>query len=300
MTHTWAIHRGALGDSILLWPLLRTLSRNSRVTLAAAPSHASLAARFLGIEPANCDSRPFTLLHAPEAPAPEAPILGIDRVLSFVARAGHDAQWSRNAARLFPGAAIETINHPLDRLLALELARAHTDPIPFAPARHNPDAPIVLHVGAGSHDKRWPLDRFIALAAALPCCSLLAGEVELDRFTPDERRRFHDAHGRFLDSLDTLADALLAARVVIACDSGPAHLAAALGTPTLTLFGPTDPARWAPLGENARVLATPHPARIDTLSLDAVRAAAEQALAISSPARCPASQPRGTSDEACS
>lgn len=192
MTHTWMIHRGALGDSILLWPLLRALSRDSRVTLAAAPSHASLAARFLGVAPTSCDSRPLTLLHAPEAPDPEAPILGVDRVLSFVARAGHDAQWSRNAARLFPGAAIETINHPLDRVRALELARAHTDPIPFAPAHHNPDAPIVLHVGAGSPDKRWPLDRFIALAAALPCCSLLAGEVEHDRFTPDERRRFLD------------------------------------------------------------------------------------------------------------
>ena len=37
-------------------------------------------------------------------------------------------------------------------------------------------------------------------------------------------------------------------------DSGPGHLAAITGTPTLALFGPTDPARWRPLGPHVKVL----------------------------------------------
>lgn len=51
-----------------------------------------------------------------------------------------------------------------------------------------------------------------------------------------------------------LAALLALARVVVANDSGPMHLAAAVGTPVVALFGPTDPGRTAPTGAPARVL----------------------------------------------
>jgi ADP-heptose:LPS heptosyltransferase len=41
---------------------------------------------------------------------------------------------------------------------------------------------------------------------------------------------------------------------LICNDSGPAHLGAIIGVPTLVLFGPTDPAVWKPLGPNVQVL----------------------------------------------
>ncbi len=47
-----------------------------------------------------------------------------------------------------------------------------------------------------------------------------------------------------------------AASHYIGNDSGITHLAAALGTPTLALFGPTDPAQWAPRGPHVRILHT--------------------------------------------
>ncbi|MBZ0188796.1 MAG: glycosyltransferase family 9 protein, partial [Candidatus Obscuribacterales bacterium] len=42
--------------------------------------------------------------------------------------------------------------------------------------------------------------------------------------------------------------------LAVCVDSGPAHLACAVGTPTVTLFGPTDPVRWAPYGKHARAV----------------------------------------------
>jgi heptosyltransferase-2 len=46
--------------------------------------------------------------------------------------------------------------------------------------------------------------------------------------------------------IDALAAALARMRLLVACDSGPVHLASAVGTPALALFGPTSTARWGP------------------------------------------------------
>src|SRR5439155_22147560 len=111
--------------------------------------------------------------------------------------------------------------------------------------RVNPDGPFVLHVGAGGRAKRWPLERWIDLATRLftrgPVV-LLAGHVEREQFSAEERSRFERRGGQILDTLAALADATRAARLFIGCDSGPTHLAAQLGVPTLALFGPIDPA----------------------------------------------------------
>ena len=57
-----------------------------------------------------------------------------------------------------------------------------------------------------------------------------------------------------IDDLYELACWLASARLYIGNDSGITHLAAAVGTPVLALFGPTDPAIWAPRGPHVRVL----------------------------------------------
>jgi len=54
--------------------------------------------------------------------------------------------------------------------------------------------------------------------------------------------------------LSTVAGVLRHAQLYIGHDSGMTHLSAVLGTPTLAIFGPTDPARWAPRGSHVRVL----------------------------------------------
>jgi heptosyltransferase III len=117
--------------------------------------------------------------------------------------------------------------------------------------------PIIIHPGAGSHRKRWPADRFAALGAALMQRGhqvvLIEGPADAEVVAKVQEH----VGSRFpvLRDLDTrrLAAALAEARCFVGNDSGVTHLAGAVGAPTLALFGPTDHASWAPLG-NARVL----------------------------------------------
>jgi hypothetical protein len=70
-----------------------------------------------------------------------------------------------------------------------------------------------------------------------------------------------------IDNLEELAAMLCGARAFVGADSGPAHLAAQLGVPTLALFGPTDPAIWAPIGPRVRVLSPATPCGMDWLGV---------------------------------
>ena len=56
------------------------------------------------------------------------------------------------------------------------------------------------------------------------------------------------------DDLNILAAVLAQASLFVGNDSGVTHLAASVGTPTVALFGPTDPTRWAPIGPAVQVL----------------------------------------------
>jgi ADP-heptose:LPS heptosyltransferase len=84
---------------------------------------------------------------------------------------------------------------------------------------------------------------------------VLAGEVEAERFTRDDHRLFDQIGGRMCTNTLDLAELLREASLVIGADTGPTHLAAQLGVPTLALFGPTDPSVWAPVGPSVRVIA---------------------------------------------
>lgn len=124
----------------------------------------------------------------------------------------------------------------------------------------DPGRLILLHPGAGGSAKRWPADRFGALVGLLREAGLspvvVAGPADGEAV-----RELHAAvAGERLVVAPDLALRPLAALSAIARgfvgnDSGLTHLAAVAGTPTLALFGPTDPAVWAPLGPASRVLA---------------------------------------------
>jgi ADP-heptose:LPS heptosyltransferase len=72
--------------------------------------------------------------------------------------------------------------------------------------------------------------------------------------------------------------ALRAARAVVSNDSGAAHLAAALGLPTLAFFGPTDPARCGPLGPRVGLLRADRPDRLGSISTAAAHEAFRRLL----------------------
>ena len=119
--------------------------------------------------------------------------------------------------------------------------------------------PILIHPGSGGRAKCWPLACFIDVARRLresgELVCFVVGPVELERWPVDDLNAIRAEFPVFESPAPNDLLCLLAgARVLIANDAGPAHLAALLGTPTVTIFGPTSPAVWHPLGPAARCL----------------------------------------------
>jgi heptosyltransferase-2 len=111
--------------------------------------------------------------------------------------------------------------------------------------------------------KRWPPERFAALAASLVADgvqSVMIGAAA-DRLTADEvSRAFQSASlltlvGR--TDLPTLAGVLATCRALVTNDSGAMHLAAAVGTSVTAVFGPTDERATRPLGDAHQVVTFP-------------------------------------------
>ena len=121
---------------------------------------------------------------------------------------------------------------------------------------------IVLHVGAGTPAKGWPAESWQELVGRLvvrlgarivlvggPRDRAVARRILGRRAWPD----LADCTGR-LDVVE-LAALLEQADLVVGADSGPAHLAAAVGAPVVVLFSGTNrPRQWQPCGEHVRVL----------------------------------------------
>lgn len=115
------------------------------------------------------------------------------------------------------------------------------------------DSATVVHPGAASGARRWPAERFAAVARA----ERAAGRDVVVTGGPDEVELAH--HVAALAELPAesvragttdlagLAALVGAAARVVCGDTGVAHLATALGTPSVLLFGPTPPAEWGPL-----------------------------------------------------
>lgn len=119
------------------------------------------------------------------------------------------------------------------------------------PARRGPDGPVVVHPGAAHGSKRWPVERFAAVARALAA----RGHRVVVTGTAEERPRTAtvaaaagargaDQGGR--TDLAALLDLVAGARLVVTGDTGVAHVATAYGVASVVLFGPVGPAAWGP------------------------------------------------------
>lgn len=120
---------------------------------------------------------------------------------------------------------------------------------------HDPQLPseyIVLNIGATKQPNRWPLDRFAELADRvherfrMPCV-ITGGPEDRDEATVVQNRtqwEIINLAGR--TSVMELVEIIARAECVITADTGPMHLASALGTKLVALFGPSDPSRTGP------------------------------------------------------
>ncbi len=130
------------------------------------------------------------------------------------------------------------------------------------------DRPVILiNPGAGWGAKRWPVDRYAAVAAEFVrrgwrvVVNAGPGEQELSETIV---RATNGAAIALNSSLEHLIAVTRRVSLLIAGDTGPLHLACALGKPVVGIYGPTDPGRNGPFGARFKVLRHPESRRDHT------------------------------------
>lgn len=244
------IRPGALGDFIVSLPALECL-RTSYLEVWTASAHLPLiqfADRARSIPSTGLD------LVAVTEPPPNLweSLATFDSVISWY---GASRQEFRQAVRhlpftffaALPAAGALPKQHAVDFYLSQvrSLASCESTGIPRIACDVTREEFVVIHPFSGSPRKNWPLENFRALAGQLAQASPvywcrgpedppLPGAIEIA-------------------DLYELACWLAKASLYVGNDSGVTHLAAAVGTPVLALFGPTDPEVWAPRGPQVQI-----------------------------------------------
>ncbi|HEX8713017.1 MAG TPA: glycosyltransferase family 9 protein [Terracidiphilus sp.] len=123
---------------------------------------------------------------------------------------------------------------------------------------------VLINPGAGWGAKRWPPERYAAVAQGLVdrgfdvLVNSGPGEEALAQVIVQETK---GAARLLMPSLGHLIALMRKVALCVAGDSGPLHLACALGRPVVGIYGPTDPRRNGPFGTRARVLRSPESRR---------------------------------------
>lgn len=252
--HTLVVHTGGIGDFLLTCPALKCLAREGPLELLGCKDRLALAVEAgIAVAAHGLDAVDFTSAYG--APS--------DRLRAFLSRFDRCIVWQRDDGtlerslracgvtdvRAYPGLppkdwAAHASRHYLD---CLGITQPPTPGLAIKPGGTRRD--VVIHPGSGGRFKNWPLEHFAAVAEALETrgrnVTWCAGPAEEDVVLPGHRPILR------VGSLVSLARELAAASLYIGNDSGITHLAAAAGCRTLAVFGPTNPAIWAPQGNRA-------------------------------------------------
>ncbi|MDG9719876.1 glycosyltransferase family 9 protein [Streptomyces sp. DH24] len=288
LPRTLVVRLDSAGDVLLAGPAVRAVAAGSSYTALLCGPQGTPAARLLpgvddvltydapwvGLQPppvtdtatrhlldavaAGRFDRALVLVSYHQSPLPAALLLK----LAGVGRTAADSED-------YPGTLLDLRHHRRPHrhevLAALDLARAAgfplppgddgrlrvTTPLPDTTPLTGRGPYVAVHPGAAVPARAWSPARAARAVAALAA----AGHRVVVTGGPAERAltaRVAGRHARDLGGatdLRTLAGVLAGARVLIAGNTGPAHLAAAVGTPVVSLFAPVVPAdRWAPYG----------------------------------------------------
>jgi len=146
-----------------------------------------------------------------------------------------------------------------DRTLDLRLAPGHQAQLVGVV----PPAGRIAAIAPGARwaSKRWPAEKFAQLIEALAAKGfaplLLAGPGDVEVLAAVRSALSFRVPDTTALGVGGLAAAISRSAVVVANDSGPVHVASALGVPVVAIFGPTSPERWRPLSQKAEVVRLP-------------------------------------------
>jgi heptosyltransferase-1 len=176
-----------------------------------------------------------------------------ERIFGF-----HQTQVREPAAALFySNKTLSQAAHVVDRNLDLAAAAGAASALrafPLPAGRPEGDLPagdfVLACPLAGWRSKQWPIESYVSLAERLRGLGvpLVLNGPPGSSFPQAENTLLHRS------GLPGLIHATRRAAAVVGVDSGPLHMAAALGKPGVAIFGPTDPARNGPYGDSLQVL----------------------------------------------
>jgi hypothetical protein len=271
-------HAGALGDFIHTWPLGLALGRlcaQSRIIYVTQKQKGLLAEKALRLEFMDSEGGWHHLFGNP-AGLPEVcrkRLASARMIFTFLARAG-DA-WMESARALAPEAQIvamesgaspkifeslrawPAVQTAVGQMMASISRRGIGGGIGMAGGMES--GPIAIHPGAGSPMKCWAAESYLRLIEELKRaghrCRIFLGEVELERWSAEQVRRFRSAEetaepATYVDLMVELAKC----GGFVGNDSGPGQLAGIMGLPSVVLFGPSDAGLWKPLGPRVTVV----------------------------------------------
>ncbi len=280
------IHPGALGDSLLSLPAivhLKSVFPGASINLIGYPPYWEWLRGGLVAGVYSPDTLPLYRLFDPSfsTPPPELEFLSRqDLIISWFG----DETFRRNLRTLCSGPVSlqpyqpETLREHASRFFLHSLQIPGIPPpqgdvsqfilpeipLPAGDFPFDSDGPrVVIHPGSGSPRKCWPAANFAQIVQRLQRAFgirplLLFGEADRE-IREALRHMVSSSAAQFAEglSLAEVATILRNSDCYLGNDSGLSHLAGLLGTPSLVLFGPTDPSIWRPLGPRVRVLYHP-------------------------------------------
>lgn len=288
--HILIIRPGALGDIIITLPALfaiRSYFHNAHIEIMGhTPFLEIVKGRFYADTISRFDQADIAALFIKDAQLPESlrsRIRGMDMIISFLldtdgifienlkaAGARHVIHYEPFPAQ---GERIHIINHFLKFLnligipFSLDAPRVflHEDDMRFGDnflkgkITDRKRILVAVHPGSGCRQKCWSVECYAELILWLD------KEMDIQPIVisgPADTKIIEELKARVKDSfvpadhlpLPHLAAVINRCKLFIGNDSGITHLAAALGTYTIALFGPTDPSTWGPRGEHVKIL----------------------------------------------
>ena len=281
---------GALGDLILIFPALNALRArfaNASIRLLGVFPHAKLAAPKFVNEVESLDAQALVPLFSSgeQLDRLRSKFEGYDLAVSYLSDPAKRVE--KNLLALGIRQVLAGPHKPVEKVgsshaaiqfvAALEVLGARwQEPDPMLDAGPFEQGRIAVHIGSGSPAKNWPLDRWLKFLRVLePDINdlfIIAGEADKDRLIKF-RNSFQSAKAHIVENrpIRELADLLATCEFFVGHDSGISHLAAAAGTPTIALFGPTNPQIWAPRGKHVSIVRSDDH-RMESISVEQVLA----------------------------
>ncbi|MCB9852929.1 MAG: glycosyltransferase family 9 protein [Phycisphaerales bacterium] len=265
----WILHAGAIGDFVLTLSIVQALRRIAYepIRILGRPWYSEIAGPADGVDCVDClDAFPWHQLFGEQpgdavdaikargVPQLVLDMLGISAAAADALKKSGVATIVRLDPRAEPGSTRHITQQWADSL------RVQGIEWPIEAPRIRPATPpstragTIIHVGSGGRDKCWPIANWIECAKQFresgEHVGFLIGPAELERSKAAEWRASMGDLGEIVEAppFPMLKRMLTRAAAFLGNDSGVTHMAAAMSTPTIAVFGVTDPRIWRPLG----------------------------------------------------